>query len=38
MSICSTKNLKSADMAKKILSDLRFTISVKVLLKSMLGI
>ena len=38
MSICSIKNPKSADMAKKILSDLRHTVGANVLLKSMLDI
>ena len=38
MSICSIKNPKSADMARKILSDLRRTVGANVSLKSMPGI
>ncbi len=38
MSICSTKNPKSADMARKILKDSRCTVGANVSLKSMLGI
>ena len=38
MAICFIKNPKSADMAKKILSDLWRIVGTNVLLKSMLGI
>ena len=38
MSIYSIKNLKSANIVKKIFSDLKFIIRTNVLLKSILGI
>ena len=35
MSICSIKNLKTIDIAKKILSNLHYTVGANILLKSM---